>query len=369
MRIATATSGIQERTFGETALLRLILVSMMVGQIGLITDMWYHRHTPVAIESFFTWPHAMLYSGWASSGLILAAYLLESVARGEPRGRWLPPGYPLVLLGTALFGLGGGFDFTWHTLFGFEQRLEVFLSPAHLLLSYSSLIGVVGVFRVAIERRARAGVSAYRPRWADFPVLLTLTVLFRGTLWPLIYSQPLAIDYAAGGTVAGDLPGFAGIAWENTAAQVAGLNGILLYSVLLALFVVVPLRRLRLPGGAIAAVMLWEGALIAATTDMWRYLPAVAGAALLGEALWAALWRGRLGGLDGRPGYWVLAGALPAALALLYFALIAAVGGGITWTTPLWAGAVTLAGLYGLITGLFALPPHFLRAPLAARES
>ena len=264
----------------------------------------------------------------------------------------------VVLLGAVLFGLGGGFDLAWHAVFGFEQRLEVFLSPSHLLLSFASLTGVFGLFRIAVRQRTDSRALAYRPTLADAPVLLTLIVLFRGVLWPLVYSQPMAIDYAAGGTVATSLPGFAGIAWDNTAAHVAGINGLLLYSILLVLFLLAMLRHLRLPGGSLAVVMIGEGALVAFATDTWRYLPAVAGAALLGEALWAALWRGRLGGLAGRAGYWALAAAVPTAFASLYFALAAAVGGGLTWTTHLWAGVALLAGVYGLIVALFALPPR-----------
>jgi hypothetical protein len=71
-----------------------------------------------------------------------------------------------------------------------------------------------------------------------------------------------------------------------------------LHSVLVALFLAGPLRRLRLPGGAIAAMLLYDGLLVAASTDLWRYLPAVIGAALLGEAIWARMWRGGLHGTE-----------------------------------------------------------------------
>ncbi len=85
------------------------------------------------------------------------------------------------------------------------------------------------------------------------------------------------------------------------------MTGVLIHAVLLALFLVVPLRRLRLPCGAIGAIMLWDGFLTVAVTDLWLYLPAVAAAALVGEGLWAWIWRGGLGGADDEPGYWLIA--------------------------------------------------------------
>ena len=364
MSIAPAARS-RPRRLPEAALLPLVLVGAVTWQLGATLDTWFHRHVSV-IDTFFTWAHALLYAGWLITGALVVAYLLESLARGEPRARWLPPGFPLVLLGAALFGVGGVFDFAWHAIFGSERLLEAFFSPSHLILLLSSLVSAAGLLRAAVLRRAGHD-AAYRPAWRDLPVLIGLGLIFRTTMWALIYSQPTAIDYAAGGTVASTLWSFKQIDWQNTAAQVSGIDGLLLYSILLVVFVILPLPRLRLPGGSIAAILLWEGVLIAATTDAWRYLPAVAGAALLGEALWAALWRGRLGGLAGRAGYWVLAAAVPTAFAYLYFALTAAVGGGLTWTTHLWAGVALLAGVYGFVTALVAIPPAFLTAPAARR--
>ena len=42
--------------------------------------------------------------------------------------------------------------------------------------------------------------------------------------------------------------------------------------------------------------------------------------------------------------------------------LMATIGGGMAWTTPLWAGAPVLAGIYGLVASLFAIPPRFASA-------
>ena len=368
MRADAITTGVRTRTFTEAGLLWAVLVSSIIAQIGQQVDTWYHRHTPTQIESFLTWPHALLYAGWLAACASIALYAFESSRLGEPRQALLPRGYLLVVFGAALFGLGGAFDFVWHELFGFEVRLEVFTSPAHQLLWLSGLVGTLGILRVAIGRRGQIPARSAGLRAVDIPVLLTLGVLARGTLWPLLYGDPLLVDYPGNGAVVADLPGFAGMAWDNTAAHVAGLMGIHLHSVLMMLFVLVPLSRLQLPGGAIAAIMLWNGVLGVSPTDMWPYLPAVVGAALVGEAIWAWMRRGGLGGPTEPAGYWVLGFAIPATQSLLYFVLIAFVGGGIDWSTHLWTGATTMSGFYGLITSLLAVPPRFARLAEAGRE-
>lgn len=109
-------------------------------------------------------------------------------------------------------------------------------------------------------------------------------------------------------------------------------------------------------------LMLWNGLLMVAATDMWRYLPAVAAGALAGEAVWSAMRRGGLGGPDGEAGYRLLAFLVPAVQFAAYLGLAALMGGGLAWPVHLAAGALLLAGLYGVITSGFAIPPRALRA-------
>jgi hypothetical protein len=275
------------------------------------------------------------------------------------RSAWLPPGFLLVGAGVVLFGLGGAFDLIWHSLFGFEVRLETLLAPSHQWLVISTMISIFGLLQASVRDRTSAG---YRPTLVDVPVVLTLCFLLRATLWSLFYSEPFAIDYASGASSARLQFGFAGPS-GGLALEVAGVTGIMLHSVLVALFLAGPLRRLRLPGGAIAAMLLYDGLLVAASTDLWRYLPAVIGAALLGEVIWARMWRGGLQGVGGETGYWLIGAAVPAVQFFLYFALMEAFGGGVLWSTHLWAGTPVLAGLFGLIAAMLVAPPRFLRLP------
>lgn len=360
MSVLTTAPPSPRRLAGPT-LSRLVFAAYVVWHLGAHVDAWYHIHHGFAIETFLTWPHLMLYAGVAATGGLVAAALLEGRRRGAGAPD-LPPGLGAVGVGTALFLAGGVFDFAWHEAFGFEVNVETLFTPAHLWLVLASAVAAAGLLRHAQAARTARGLGGWRPRPVDLPVVLAVAIALRIVLWNFYYSEPGAVDYAAEGVHAGRLPGYHGIAWADLAARVAGTTGIVLHALVVSLFLVGPVRWLRLPGGAIAVGLLWNGLLTAATTGMWHYLPAVVLGAAVGEALWARIWRGGLGGIDGRAGYWVLGAAVPAVEQLAYFALMALVGGGIAWTTHLWAGAVAMAGAAGLAVALAVAPPRLVDA-------
>jgi hypothetical protein len=368
MELVTDAIRVRERVLTERMLLWLTLGFFITSNVGAHVDAWYHVHYGFAIESFFTWPHALFYAGRTGMTILLAIYLLESAALRKPRRSWLPAGFPLILFSTVVFVAGGAFDLGWHTLFGFEADLATLLSPAHLWLNVAAILAALGLIQAGLASRRLHGRLAYQPRIADVPVVIGTGILFRVTLWTLFYSDPLAVDYASAGPLARRLSAYADIPWNTMATQVAGTTGIVAHALLLALFLLLVSRWLRLPGGAVAVVMLWDGVLTAMVTDSWLYLPAVVGGAAAGEATWAGLWRGRLGGLDGERGYWLLAGVVPVVQFFGYFAIMHAFGGGISWMTHLWVGAPLLAGFFAVIASLLVVPPRFIRHALDSRS-
>jgi hypothetical protein len=185
-------------------------------------------------------------------------------------------------------------------------------------------------------------------------------MLLRATSWYLIYVDPLTIDFATGGAVSRSLGGFSGIGWDASTARIAGTAGILLRSVVVSLFLVVALRHLRLPAGGITLMLLYDALLIAPATDQWLTIPAVVGAAAAGEAVWAWMQRGGLGGQDGEPACWVIGGLVP----LVQTALMLTISGltaGVVWTPHLLAGVPVAAGILGATVAVLAVPPAFLR--------
>src|SRR5262249_54733530 len=109
-----------------------ILAALLVG--GLYLDGWAHSHGRVD-NTFFTPWHAVLYSMFGLSGLILVVVTGRNFRKGYAWQQSLPRGYWLSLLGAFIFAFGGVFDLVWHTLFGFEVNLETLLSPSHLVLA------------------------------------------------------------------------------------------------------------------------------------------------------------------------------------------------------------------------------------------
>jgi len=57
---------------------------------------------------------------------------------------------------------------------------------------------------------------------------------------------------------------------------------------------------------------------------------------------------------------------VPTAQVSVYFGLMAVIDG-LIWPVHLAAGTPLMAGCYGLIAGLFAIPPGFLRGKLDTR--
>jgi hypothetical protein len=357
--VKTQTSQVRSRVLSEAILFKATLFAFVVWQIGGHIDLWYHAHLGFAIESFLTWPHALLYAGWLASAFPAAVYLYESRALAE-RSRALPAGYPLVLIGAAIFGLGGGVDLAWHTAFGFEVGHEALVSPAHLILIFSSGIGCLGLAWAAIDRLVR---DADGGAMAQFGVALSLGIVLRVSLFAMLYSGPFSVDYASGGALAKTMFGFSGInGWSDMTAQVAGTTGMTLYAVLVSLFIVVPLWRLRLRSGFILTILAWTAAIgLVVVPETAIYVPALLAGALVGELIWAAMGRGSLGGRDGRVGYWAIAFAVPVTQLYAYFVLMASIGGGIAWSTSLWAGAPLLAGAYALLASGLAIPPAFAK--------
>ncbi|HET8569681.1 MAG TPA: hypothetical protein VFM93_11940, partial [Candidatus Limnocylindria bacterium] len=112
-----------------------------------------------------------------------------------------------------------------------------------------------------------------------------------------------------------------------------------------------------------ATILVWSGAMAFVTMpELAIYAPAVLLSAAVGEAIWAAMGRGALGGRDGRHGYWILGAAVPGTQLAAYLGLMATVGGGVAWPITLSAGAPVFAAVYALAATVFAIPPSFLRA-------
>ena len=139
---------------------------------GLYLDGWAHNHGKVD-DGFFTYWHAILYSGILIMFAFLVFNQLRNMSRGHSWRKALPQGYLVSAIGAALFLLGGALDFLWHTLFGIEANVETLLSPPHLLLATSGILVISGPIRAALSRLS-GGES--RGWWMLGPLVLSATI-------------------------------------------------------------------------------------------------------------------------------------------------------------------------------------------------
>jgi hypothetical protein len=310
------------------------LSGLLVG--GAYLDAWAHEHGFVD-QSFFTPWHGILYGAMLAVGIILAVPFVGNLRRGYHWRGALPVGYGLSLLGVLLFGVGGSSDLIWHTLFGIEENVEALLSPTHLLLALGWVLIVGGPFRAAWNRTA---TTAQRSDVSLIPALLSLTWTLSTFTFFTIYATPFGHVLAAAGATAGE------------AIVALGMVGFLIQPALLMGSILLAVRRWALPFGSLTLVLTVNTALVTTLHDEYRMIGVALVAGLLADLLVQQL----------RPSaervlaFRAVAAAVPMILYTLYFGMLALTSG-IGWTIHLWAGAIVLAGVVGLLISYAFVPP------------
>jgi len=208
---------------------------------GLYWDGWAHGYG--LPDSFWTIWHAVFYSGF----VVTAVAILAPVVLAYPRGMswrgglaiWraaIPAGYGAAVLGVFVFGIGGIFDLTWHTLFGIETSTDALLSPSHMALGTGAALMISGPFIAASRRLTRGGLVALLPAVISLGFLLgtfTFFTLFAGPYAGVIGSGPRPGD----------------------TLLVRSLLGVYLFSALITGIALVALRREMLPPGALTVIV------------------------------------------------------------------------------------------------------------------
>ncbi|MBZ0288269.1 MAG: hypothetical protein K8I30_11700 [Anaerolineae bacterium] len=325
-----------------------LLATLLAGwfMIGLFVDGHAHAHGQVD-NTFFTPWHALLYSGVLAVGVLLAVTQMRNVGRGYAWMKALPKGYLLSLIGVVLFFIGGGFDFVWHDIFGFEASNEALLSPAHLWLAGSALLFLTGPLRSAWGRK-RDGAG-----WVELlPAVLTLTLLLSALTFFTMYANPMTQpDVFASRRPYNDV-----FAWDVTA-----IATVFVPAMLLSWIVLFSLRRWTLPFGAVAFIFTANAGLqyylrSGYIGEFWPVIigAAVAGLVIDGLRLW--LKPSAVASLNLR----AFAFAMPIIYFLIYFAILL-LGGGIWWSIHMWLGVVLIAGFIGLLMSYLMVPPALER--------
>ncbi len=327
---------------------------------GLFIDGWAHSNIP-QLETFFTPWHAVFYSGYLAVVITLLVKIvlnlrqmaagahgevasLAALSRENLRGsRWtraIPRGYGLSVLGIGIFLVSGIGDMTWHLIFGIERNTEALLSPTHLGLALGVGLALSGPLRAAWRRTGEA--SSWRHLG---PAILSLTFTYSLLTFFTSYAYPLVIPWPI---------------ISSGTSPTRGITSILLQTGLMMSFMLLALRRWRLPFGVFTFLLGVNGTLMVAFAPRTAVI-SIPTALLAGLAA-DLLYRWLQPSLQQPASVRLFAFLAPAIFYLLYFADLALVGptlfhSEIIWTVPFWAGTPVIAGIAGFLLSYVMIPP------------
>jgi hypothetical protein len=371
MKTASIPVGIEvdrvERVPGGAGFDWAVVATCLWFEIGAYLDAWAHTHSP-DLETFFTPWHAVLYSGFLATALVLAVPFARGHARGLPWSQALPPGYGLSLVGVLIFAVGGVADMLWHVLFGIEADVEALLSPSHLVLALGSTLILTGPLRAAWKRPDPPGAGAS----GLWPMAFSLAFLLSSFTFWTQYAHAIARPWAAAGNrptaprflVYAPDPLFQGSGIGSVfVAQALGVASIVLQAALLAAVVLLAVRRwgAGLPPGSLTLVFALNAAFVGLMRDEAVLVPFAALAGLAADALL----RGLRPSIERTAALRAFAFAMPAVYYALYFVGLAWTKG-IWWSIHLWTGAVVMAGAAGWLLSYLVAPPPAPERPRAS---
>ncbi|MGV7225396.1 MAG: hypothetical protein ACQ9CV_00550 [Nitrosopumilus sp.] len=192
---------------------KIVMIALIVSLLGSVLEIWggswdITSHALGVPESFFTPPHAVLYSGVGIS-LIAAIASLGIISKDkEIRNNSFSLGLKLIILGSVIQIVAGPSDYLWHELVGTDGLL----SPTHLTLITGILIQSVGII-VGLTRMVSYNFKAIKPAISiAFSALwfIVIAFIFQFTL-PISKGETINLNpdpYVAGIILAATMPFF-----------------------------------------------------------------------------------------------------------------------------------------------------------------
>ena len=210
---------------------------------GVFLDGWAHNNVPDLIETFFTPWHAVLYSGFAATVVVLVIGYIGNLKAGYHWQRGLPKPYLWSIVGVLIFSLAGNMDLIWHELFGFEEDVEALLSPSHLSLAAGGILITSTILRSKwqdIAVREYASWRTFTPLFLSFFSVLAILTFFGQ--FANVFTHPNLFT---------DLPS----ADDSFFYDVTLISAVLLPTALVTGFTLAFLRRWAVPFGTITAIL------------------------------------------------------------------------------------------------------------------
>jgi hypothetical protein len=307
----------------------LFLAACLCFVVGIFLDGWAHNHIP-ELESFFTPWHAVLYTGYALTAIVLLAWTWHRKA--------IPAGHGLSLFGSLLFFLGGIGDMLWHIVFGVEADIEALLSPTHIVLAIGAALVMSGGARHFWATHEQKDATKFL---SALPLTLSLTFTLGVLMFMSQFSHYTNPDFV------GARPTTSALVFYKQGLPILGT---LLFCTLLTGTLAIALRRSKLPLGSITMMMV---IMISGFGFM------ISGTELIAAAFFAGLiGDGLLHITDKRYSRYQL--RLVSTLLPLFYTLFSILilkkTQGIWLSIHMWTGLVVLSGIAGFLVSLVAWP-------------
>lgn len=302
---------------------------------GLYFDAWSHTHHP-ELESFINVPHGVLYSGF----MILAALVFGVAWLNHRKGySWrncMPAGYQTAFWGTIIFLISGAGDAVWHTLFGIEHELEAAFSPTHIGIMIGLTILVSAPFMSAWRRGLKLEIESARawPGILGFTYLLSAFTLV--TQWAHPYVQQVAAIKPL----------------DVNQGQSLGILGIVLQIIILVGLALLVMKRGIARPGLFTVALTINAAILSIMLSTYEVILAAAITGLAAD-WWLDHW---LKGGRSILGWRIFGSAFAATFVSTYFAVLFA-RRPVWWSVHMWAGAIVVAAIFGLLVSYLIVPP------------
>jgi hypothetical protein len=314
---------------------------------GIFVDGYFHVHDP-DLESFFTPWHAILYTGYLFTTIILLAWTTVRKKKNEGWVYAIPPGHGLSLIGALIFAVGGVGDMLWHIAFGVEADIEALLSPTHLMLALGAALVLSGGARYFWATKQHT-----RSFWKSLPLTLSLAFTFAAIVFMSQFAHYTDPEFTGMRPVTNG---------EIFYHQALPILGIVIFSAILIGIVSAGLRRGRLPFGSVTLILTTVVAGLALMRTGRELIPAAIVSGLLGDVL---VWKAERTVTSSLP-IRLLSILLPATYTLLMF-LTLMYFHKVWMTIHMWTGAVAFSGFSGFMMGLVAWPRSKKPAPTAKK--
>jgi len=220
---------------------KFVVIVLIISLLGSVLEIWggswdITSHLLGAPESFFTPPHAVLYSG-VGIGLIAGIIsFLILVKDKEIRQASFSFGLKLIIVGSVIQIVAGPGDYAWHELFG----VDGLLSPTHLTLITGILIQSVGIV-IGLTRLVSFNFKIVKPAIVvSFSALwfIVIAFIFQFTL-PISKGETMNLNpdpYVAGVILAITMPFFSVLIFWGSVKSMKRFGGASAVTALLIIF-------------------------------------------------------------------------------------------------------------------------------------